>query len=111
MLGSMAFRESAACWGSPEPESNRDCGPAELIEQSIVAIRCGACRFAHAETTRVDRKLVRLFGRHGRTRPHLFLAFVDEACMVPNFWLRQGNAHSANNRDSAYSDGSDATGW
>ena len=111
MLGSTAFGESAAGWGWPEPKSNRDYGPVELIEQSIVAIRCGACRFAHAETTRVDRKLVRLFGRHGRTRSNIFLAFVDEACMVANFWLRQGNAHSANNRDFAYSDGSDATGW
>lgn len=107
----MAFGESAARCGSPEPKSNRDYAPVELIEKSIVAIRCGACRFAHAEMTRADRKLVRLFGRHGRTRPHLFLAFVDEACMVANFWLRQGNAHSVNKRVSAYSDGSDATRW
>ena len=35
--------------------------------------------------------------RQGRARHHPLLAFVSEARMVANFWLRPGNAHSANN--------------
>ena len=35
--------------------------------------------------------------RHGRPSHHPLLAFVAEARMVANFWLRPGNAHSANN--------------
>lgn len=62
MLDSMEFREAAARWGLPEPKSNRGCAPLQLIEQFIVSIWCGACRFAHAETVRMDSTLVRLFG-------------------------------------------------
>ena len=36
-------------------------------------------------------------GRRGRASHHPLLAFVAEARMVANFWLRPGNAHSANN--------------
>jgi hypothetical protein len=36
-------------------------------------------------------------GRRGRPSHHPLLAFVAEARMVANFWLRPGNAHSANN--------------
>lgn len=165
MLDSMGFREAAAGWGLPEPKSNRGYAPLQLIEQFIVSIWCGACRFAHAETVRMDNTLVRLFGwtkaaghkaimrlfarfdmlsnervqaeayrwffgkisalkqvtldvdstvitrngeqegaargynpnRHGRTSHHPLLAFVAEARMVANFWLRPGNSHSANN--------------
>jgi hypothetical protein len=46
----------------PEPKSNRGYAPLQLIEQFIVSIGCGACRFAHAETVRMDSTLVRLFG-------------------------------------------------
>jgi hypothetical protein len=62
MLDSMGFREAAAKWGLPEPKSNRGYASLQLIEQFIVSIGCGACRFAHAETVRLDRTLVRLFG-------------------------------------------------
>ena len=62
MLDSMGFREAAAHWGLPEPKSNRGYAPLQLIEQFIVSIWCGACRFAHAETVRMDSTLVRLFG-------------------------------------------------
>jgi hypothetical protein len=62
MLDSLAFREAAAGWGLPEPKSNRGYAPMQLIEQSIVSNWCGACRFAHAETVRMDGTLVRLFG-------------------------------------------------
>jgi hypothetical protein len=35
--------------------------------------------------------------RHGCASHHPLRAFVAEARMVANFWLRPGNAHSANN--------------
>jgi len=165
MLDGMAFRQALSGWGLPAPGSNRGYEPAQLIEQFIVSIWCGACRFAHAETVRMDATLTRLFGwpkaaghkailrlfgrfdmlanervqaeayrwffgqisalkrvtldvdstvitRHGtqdgaargynpsrRGRPshHPLLAFVAEARMVANFWLRPGNTHSAHN--------------
>ena len=165
MLDSMEFRQAVAGWGMPEPKSNRGYAPVQLIEQFIVSIWCGACRFAHAETVRMDGTLTRLFGwtqaaghkaimrlfarfdmptnervqaeayrwffgkigalrritldidstvltrhgeqegatrgynpgRRGRASHHPLLAFVAEARMVANFWLRPGNAHSANN--------------
>jgi hypothetical protein len=62
MLDSMGFREAVSGWGLPEPKSNRGYAPRQLIEQFIVSIWCGACRFAHAETVRMDSTLVRLFG-------------------------------------------------
>lgn len=165
MLDSMGFREAAAGWGLPQPKSNRGYAPLQLIEQFLVSIWCGACRFAHAETVRMDSTLVRLFGwsraaghkaimrlfgrfdmltnervqaqvyrwffskistlkqvtldvdstvitrngaqqgaargynpnRQGRGSHHPLLAFVAEARMVANFWLRPGNTASANN--------------
>jgi hypothetical protein len=165
MLDSMGFRQAVVNWDLPGPGSNRGYDPVQLIEQFIVSIWCGACRFAHAETVRMDSTLTRLFGwpqaaghkailrlfgrfdmltnervqaeaycwffnqiktlkqvtldvdstvitRHGdqegavrgynpgrRGRPshHPLLAFVAEARMVANFWLRPGNANSANN--------------
>lgn len=163
MLDSIGFREAMSRWGLPTPGSNRGYEPTQLIEQFIVSIWCGACRFAHAETVRMDGTLTRLFGwsraaghkaimrlfsrfdmlsnervqaeayrwffgkitaltritldmdstvitrngeqegaargynpsRHGRASHHPLLAFVAEARMVANFWLRPGNAHSA----------------
>jgi hypothetical protein len=165
MLGSMGFRQAAAGRGLPKPKSNQGYAPVQLLEQFIVSIWCGACRFAHAETVRMDGTLTRLFGwsgpaghkaimrlfghfdmltnervqaeayrwffgkisapqritldvdstvitrngeqegaardynpsRHGRPSHHPLLAFVAEASMVANFWLRPGNVHSANN--------------
>ncbi len=140
MLDSMGFREAAADWGLPQPKSNRGYAPVQLLEQFIVSIWCGACRFAHAETVRMDDMLTNervqaeayrwFFGkisalqritldvdstvitrngeqegaargynpsRHGRPSHHPLLAFVAEARMVANFWLRPGNVHSANN--------------
>ncbi len=165
MLDSMEFRQAASSWDLPQPGSNRGYLPVQLIEQLLVSIWCGACRFAHLEATRMDRTLTRLFGwtrvaghkaivrlfgrfdmlrhekvqaevyrwffakvstltrvtldldstvitRHGqqegaargynpnkrgRLSHHPLLAFVAEARMVANFWLRPGDAHTANN--------------
>lgn len=165
MLDSMGFRHAVSGWGLPAPQSNRGYEPTQLIEQFLVSIWCGACRFVHAETVRMDSTLTRLFGwtkaaghkaimrlfarfdmltnervqaeayrwffgkigalkhvtldvdstvitrngeqegavrgynpgKQGRSSHHPLLAFVAEARMVANFWLRPGNAHSANN--------------
>lgn len=165
MLEAMEFRQAMADWSLPEPGSNRGYDPPQLLEQFIVSIWCGACRFAHAETVRMDGTLTRLFGwqraaghkaimrlfgrfdmltnervqaevyrwffskisalknvtldvdstvitrngqqegavrgynpgRRGRASHHPLLAFVAEARMVVNFWLRPGNTHSSNN--------------
>lgn len=165
MLDSMNFRAAASQWDLPEPGSNRGYPPVQLIEQLLVSIWCGACRFTHLDITRLDSTLTRLFGwtrvaghkaivrlfgrfdmmrhervqasayrwffntvstlcsitldmdstvitRHGgqqgaargynpnkrgRLSHHPLLAFVAEARMVANFWLRPGDANSANN--------------
>jgi hypothetical protein len=62
MLDSMDFRTAASQWDLPEPGSNRGYLPVQLIEQLLVSIWCGACRFADLEITRMDRTLTRLFG-------------------------------------------------
>jgi len=36
----------------------------QLIEQLLVSIWCGACRFTHLDITRLDSTLTRLFGWH-----------------------------------------------
>ena len=165
MLDSMNFRAAASPWDLPAPGSNRGYPPVQLIEQLMVSIWCGACRFTHLDITRLDRTLTRLFGwtrvaghkaivrlfgrfdmmrhervqasvyrwffdtvmtlpsvtvdmdstvltRHGeqegaargynpnkrgRLSHHPLLAFVADARMVANFWLRPGNTNSANN--------------
>lgn len=165
MLDSMGLRKAALQWELPQPGSNRGYPPVQLIEQLLVSIWCGACRFSHLEVTRMDSTLTRLFGwtrvaghkaivrlfgrfdmlrhervqasvyrwffdtvstlpsitldmdstvitRHGeqqgaargynpnkrgRLSHHPLLAFVAEARMVANFWLRPGDAHTANN--------------
>lgn len=62
MLDRLQFQEAFSQFGIPEPLSNRGYAPRQLIEQFIVSIWCGACRFAHAEIVRLDNVLCRLFG-------------------------------------------------
>ena len=62
MLDHLQFREAFPRFGVPEPSSNRGYASCQLIEQFIVSIWCGACRFAHAEMVRLDGVLCRLFG-------------------------------------------------
>ena len=54
MLDSVAFQEAVAGWGLPQQKWNRGYAPLKLIKQFIVSLLCGACRFAHAETVRMD---------------------------------------------------------
>ena len=62
MLDHLQFREAFPGFGVPGASSNRGYAPCQLIEQFIVSIWCGACRFAHAEMVRLDNVLCRLFG-------------------------------------------------
>jgi len=62
MLDRLQFREEFSEFGVPEALSNRGYASCQLIEQFIVSIWCGACRFAHAEMVRFDNVLCRLFG-------------------------------------------------
>jgi len=62
MLDGMGFRQAVQSWDLPPPGSNRGYRPEQLIEQMMVSIWCGAARFVHADITRLDTTLVRLFG-------------------------------------------------
>ena len=61
MLDGMGLKQALQSWQLPQPGSNRGYRPEQLIEQMIVSIWCGAARFAHADITRLDATLVRLF--------------------------------------------------
>jgi len=61
MLDAMGFKEAVQSWDLPQPGCNRGYRPEQLIEQMIVSIWCAAARFAHADITRLDATLVRLF--------------------------------------------------
>ena len=62
MLDRLQFRQAFPRFGVPEPSSNRGYAACQLVEQFIVSIWCGGCRFAHAEMVRFDNVLCRLFG-------------------------------------------------
>ncbi len=61
MMDGMGLREAIQSWDFPEPRSNRGYAPVQLVEQMIVSIWCGAARFVHADITRLDSTLTRLF--------------------------------------------------
>ena len=62
MLQGMGLADAAKLWNLPQPGSNRGYDPVQLVEQFLVSIWCGANRFAHADITRMDGTLTRLFG-------------------------------------------------
>jgi len=62
LLDGLDFKDALQSWPLPQPGSNRGYRPEQLIEQMIVSIWCGAARFIHADITRLDATLVRLFG-------------------------------------------------
>lgn len=69
MMDGMGLREAVQSWALPAPRSNRGYAPVQLIEQMIVSIWCGAARFVHADITRLDSTLTRLFD-WGRAAGH-----------------------------------------
>lgn len=62
MLDRLGFSNSLARCGLPRPGSNRGYRPEQLVLQFMLSIWCGANRFEHAEVTRHDGVLQRLFG-------------------------------------------------
>jgi hypothetical protein len=69
MLDGLDFKSAMQSWGLPQPGSNRGYAAEQLMEQMIVSIWCGAARFCHADITRLDSTLTRLFG-WGRVAGH-----------------------------------------
>lgn len=69
MMDGMGLREAVQSWELPIPRSNRGYAPVQLVEQMIVSIWCGAARFCHADITRLDSTLTRLFD-WGRAAGH-----------------------------------------
>lgn len=61
MIDGMGLRQAIQSWDLPGPGSNRGYAPVQLVEQMIVSIWCGAARFVHADITRLDATLTRLF--------------------------------------------------
>jgi hypothetical protein len=62
LLDHMDFDSALRQAELPQPGSNRGYLPAQLIVQFMLSIWCGANRFEHAEVTRHDPVLKRLFG-------------------------------------------------
>jgi len=62
MLDHMEFEEALADIGLPVQRSGRGYGPVKLVMQFILSIWCGGNRFAHAEVTRFDAVLGKIFG-------------------------------------------------
>ncbi len=62
MLDHLRFESALAAAGLPQPGSNRDYHPEQLITQFMLSVWCGANRFEHDEVTRHDPVLKRLFG-------------------------------------------------
>lgn len=61
MIDGLGLRRAIQSWDLPAPGSNRGYAPVQLIEQMMVSIWCGAARFCHADITRLDNTLTRLF--------------------------------------------------
>jgi Transposase DDE domain group 1 len=62
MLDHLGFESALAAAQLPQPGSNRGYRPEQLITQFMLSVWCGANRFEHAEVTRHDPVLKRLFG-------------------------------------------------
>ena len=62
MLDHLGVESALAAAQLPQPGSNRGYRPEQLITQFMLSVWCGANRFEHAEVTRHDPVLKRLFG-------------------------------------------------
>ena len=61
MLQKIGFREALERVHLPIQGSNRGYCPAQLIEQFLVSVWCGANRFEHLEVTRYDEAIRKIF--------------------------------------------------
>ncbi len=62
MLDHLGFESALSSCGLPQPQSNRGYAAEQLIRQFMLAVWCGANRFEHAEVTRFDATLGKVFG-------------------------------------------------
>ena len=62
LLDHMDFASALQAAELPQPGSNRGYRPEQLVVQFMLSVWCGANRFEHAEVTRHDPVLKRLFG-------------------------------------------------
>jgi len=62
ILDGMNFKATLQTWDLPKSGSNRGYASEQPIDQMIVSIWCGAACFMHANITRLDKTLMRLFG-------------------------------------------------
>ena len=62
MMDGMGVFQAIQSSQLPMPGSNLGYAPAQLLEQMMVSIWCGANRFVHSDITRLDKTLARLFG-------------------------------------------------
>ena len=62
MMDGMGVFQAIQSSQLPMPGSNLGYAPAQLLEQMMVSIWCGANRFVHSVITRLDKTLARLFG-------------------------------------------------
>lgn len=84
MLQSIRFADAAKQWNLPQPGSNRGYEPVQVTEQFLVSIWCGANRFAHAEITRMDATLTRLFGWTKEAGHKAIMRFFNRFDMARN---------------------------
>lgn len=92
MLDGLDFKEAVQSWHLPQPGSNRGYRPEQLIEQMIVSIWCGAARFAHADITRLDATLVRLFD-WGRAAGHKAIVRLFQRFDLPSATRVQSSSY------------------
>ena len=62
MLDHLGFDAELTAAGLPQPRSNRDYRPEQLVTQFMLSIWCGVNRFEHCEVMRHDPVLKRVFG-------------------------------------------------
>lgn len=88
MLQGMKLTEAAKQWDLPQPCSNRGYEPLQIIEQFLLSIWYGANRFAHADITRMDSTLARLFGWTRVAGHQAIMRFFNRFDMARNEQVR-----------------------
>jgi hypothetical protein len=84
MLDHMGFDRALIDAGLPQPGSNRGYAPEQLVVQFMLAVWCGANRFEHAEVTRFDPVLRRVFGFEKMANFKAILRLFDRFTQADN---------------------------
>ncbi len=78
LLDHLGFERALSEVGLPPQGSNRGYAPEQLIGQFMLSVWCGANRFQHAEITRQDAVLQRIFGWRGMAQHKAFERFFNK---------------------------------